>query len=76
MESVYDVQQLLKKFGSFIYTGDRIGDLELMHDEMKELFEQGLIQTKDFQLATLILKKEIRKIKQRKGTDGKNDFGN
>ncbi|NAP01271.1 DUF910 family protein [Halomonas sp. MG34] len=30
MKTIYDVQQLLKRYGSFVYTGDRLGDLELM----------------------------------------------
>ena len=30
MESLYDVQQLFKKFGIFIYVGARIYDIELM----------------------------------------------
>ncbi len=36
MKSVYDIQQLLKKFGTIIYVGDRLGDLELMEMEIKE----------------------------------------
>ncbi len=35
MLSIYDIQQLLKKFGTIIYTGDRIADLQLMQDELR-----------------------------------------
>ncbi len=62
MESVYDVQQLLKKFGCIIYTGNRLGDLALMQDEVNELFKQGLIEADVYQYAVLILKREIRKM--------------
>ena len=30
METVYDVQQLLRRFGAFIYTGNRHSDLTMM----------------------------------------------
>ena len=35
MNTLYDVQQLLKSFGIFIYVGDRTADLELMEAEVK-----------------------------------------
>ena len=37
MKTVYDVRQLLKRFSIFIYTGNRIADLDLMEDELKDL---------------------------------------
>ena len=30
MRTIYDVQQLLKRFGTIIYIGDRLADLELI----------------------------------------------
>ncbi|HEY4602640.1 MAG TPA: YqgQ family protein [Cerasibacillus sp.] len=64
MKTVYDVQQLLKRFGIFIYVGDRIADLELMEIELNELYEQRFISTNDYQIAVLILRKEKRRIKE------------
>lgn len=61
MKTVYDVQQLLKRFGIFIYTGNRSADLDFMEDEIRELYEHGLIEQSDFTAATLILKNEKRK---------------
>ncbi|GGE74007.1 YqgQ family protein [Priestia taiwanensis] len=59
MNSLFDVQQLLKKYGTIIYTGDRLADLDLMGDELKELYQARLLETKDYQTAVLILRKRI-----------------
>jgi uncharacterized protein YqgQ len=59
MNSLYDVQQLLKKFGTIIYTGDRLADLDLMGDELKELYQARVLEAKDYQTAVLILRKRI-----------------
>ncbi|WP_099158503.1 YqgQ family protein [Virgibacillus ndiopensis] len=58
MKTVYDVQQLLKKFGTFIYIGDRIAELELMEMEVKELYESHLIGPEEYSKAILLLRKE------------------
>ncbi|WP_088071102.1 YqgQ family protein [Gottfriedia luciferensis] len=64
MKSVYDIQQFLKNYGTIIYTGDRQADLMLMQDELKELFLANILDSKDLQVATLILKKEFDEIKK------------
>ena len=61
MVSIYDIQQLLKKFGTIIYTGDRIADLQLMQDELRELNQSQLIDAQDYQTALFLLKQEIQK---------------
>ncbi|PEB53355.1 cytoplasmic protein [Bacillus pseudomycoides] len=61
MISIYDIQQLLKKFGTIIYTGDRIADLQLMQDELRELNQSQLIDPKDYQTALFLIKQEIQK---------------
>ena len=60
MENMIDVRQLLKRYNSFIYTGDRKQDLHLMLDELKHLYHNQLILTKDYQSALLIIKRELR----------------
>lgn len=65
MNNMYDVQQLLKRFGIIIYTGNRVGDLELMKIEARELFENHLITAKDYAKIMVILQKEIRQSKKR-----------
>ncbi|KKI88617.1 hypothetical protein WQ54_30970 [Bacillus sp. SA1-12] len=63
MKTVYDVQQLLKKFGTIIYIGDRIADLELMEDELRQIYQSNLIDPKDFQMAILLLRQEVQRLK-------------
>ena len=61
-----DVYDLLKQFGTFIYTGDRIGDLELIEDEIKELYRSRMIEQAQFQSAILIIRHEVSKLTTRK----------
>jgi len=66
MKSVYDVHQLLKQFGTIVYVGDRLADLELMEEELKEIYRAQLIDVKEFQVALLILRQEIEKEKEKR----------
>ncbi|MFS0861553.1 YqgQ family protein [Fredinandcohnia sp. 179-A 10B2 NHS] len=59
METIYDIRQYLKKFGTIIYIGDRVADLELMEAEIKELYNSQLMDTKDYQMAIFLLRQEI-----------------
>jgi uncharacterized protein YqgQ len=54
--------QLLKRFGIFVYTKDRIADLEIMEEEIKELYSMQMIEAQDFQLAILLLRQEKGKL--------------
>ena len=62
MKSVYDVMQLLKRFGIYVYTKDRVADLEIMEEEIKELYAMQMIQPQDFQQAVLILRQEKSRV--------------
>ncbi|RTR35268.1 DUF910 family protein [Robertmurraya yapensis] len=66
MKSIYDIQQFLKSFGTIIYIGDRVATLELMEEELKDLYKAQLIETKEFQTAILILRHEIQMLKDKK----------
>lgn len=61
LQTIYDVRQLLKRFGTIIYVGDRLGDLQLMEAELKELYGTRLIDIKDYQMAMLLIRQEIQK---------------
>lgn len=65
MKTVYEIQQYLKKFGTIIYIGDRVADLELMESELKELYQSQLIDPKDYASAKLILRHEIQFLKEK-----------
>ncbi|MFV8826635.1 YqgQ family protein [Alkalihalobacterium sp. APHAB7] len=60
MRTFYDVQQLLKKYGTFIYTKNRHVDALMMEEEIREMYEFGMLDKQLFQEALLILKKEQR----------------
>ncbi|AZU63328.1 YqgQ family protein [Neobacillus mesonae] len=66
MKTVYEIQQYLKRFGTIIYIGDRVADLELMEAELKELYQSQLMETRDFQTALLILRHEIQMEKDKR----------
>ncbi|WP_047979916.1 YqgQ family protein [Ornithinibacillus contaminans] len=67
MKTVYDVQQVLKRFGTFIYTGNRLGDLELMQLEIQELYKIGVLDAEEFKLALLVLRQEMAKLNRGNG---------
>jgi uncharacterized protein YqgQ len=75
LKTIYDIQQLLKRFGTIIYIGDRVADLELMEEEVKQLFESQLIDAKEFEMAMLLLRREImiEKDKRKRVKDEKYD---
>nr|WP_206529785.1 YqgQ family protein [Brevibacillus sp. SYP-B805] len=56
------MRALLKRFGIVIYTGDRLGDLLLMEDEIRELRQMGLIDGDEFVQAMAALAAEKSKI--------------
>jgi uncharacterized protein YqgQ len=62
MKTMYDVQQLLKRFGTIIYTGNPIADLELIQDEVRELYDQKLIDVNEYKEATLIIRVQHNKL--------------
>lgn len=64
MKTVFDIQQLLKRFGTFIYTGNRIGDLELMEMEIDDLFKYQFVDGDIYKKAKLILRKEKTRLKE------------
>ncbi|MGT2948829.1 YqgQ family protein [Streptococcus devriesei] len=60
MKTLYDVQQLLKQFGIYVYLGKRLYDIEMMKIELERLYENGLISKNDYLQAELILRREHR----------------
>ena len=60
MKTLYDVQQLFKQFGIYIYVGKRMYDIELMAIELKKLFESRLIDKDTYINARNILIREHR----------------
>ncbi|WP_114570358.1 YqgQ family protein [Exiguobacterium flavidum] len=61
MKTMYDVQQLLKSYGTIVYLGDREADLSMMMLELDELEEAGVLEKKTYDSAKLILVHELNK---------------
>ncbi|WP_203333023.1 YqgQ family protein [Planococcus beigongshangi] len=61
MNSLYDVMQLLKRYGTIIYTADKEADLLLMEDEIRELYRMQFITAKEFSTALVILRSQQKK---------------
>ncbi|POH10684.1 hypothetical protein BGL39_01755 [Fructilactobacillus sanfranciscensis] len=72
MKTLYDVQQLLKKFGIYVYVGKRIWDIEVMALELDHLYEAKIISNKEFVSAKLVLTHEhkIEELKIKKLNNG------
>jgi uncharacterized protein YqgQ len=59
---MYDIQQLLKRFGTIIYTGNQIADLELIQEEVREFYNQKLIDVNEYKTAILIIRAAHNKL--------------
>ncbi|WP_010303246.1 YqgQ family protein [Kurthia senegalensis] len=61
IETIADVQQYLKRFGTFIYTKNRIGDLHLMEADMRALYEAGILDVREYQKSRhILISEEVR----------------
>ncbi|MDN4593763.1 YqgQ family protein [Polycladomyces subterraneus] len=56
IRTMSDVRALLKRFGAIIYTGDELGDLDLMEDELAELHHWGMIETSEYMAACMVIR--------------------
>ncbi|MFD1471105.1 YqgQ family protein [Companilactobacillus mishanensis] len=61
LRTMYDVQQLLKKYGTYVHLGKRIWDIELMSIELRNIYKNEMIDKPTFIKAQLVLKSEHRK---------------
>ncbi|MDW7799371.1 YqgQ family protein [Streptococcus canis] len=67
MKTLYDVQQLLKNFGIFVYLGKRLYDIEMMKIELQRLYDSALLDKNDYLKAELILRREHRLEMEKEG---------
>ncbi|WP_342505191.1 YqgQ family protein [Sporosarcina sp. FSL K6-2383] len=62
MKDFFGVLQLLKRFGIYIYTGNRSDDIAMVKSEVKDLYDNGLLMQEDYLQAMLILREEAVKL--------------
>ncbi|HLR08028.1 MAG TPA: YqgQ family protein [Bacillota bacterium] len=67
METIYDIQQLLKNYGTILYTGNRLADIHLMESDIQELYQYQFISKEDYMKAIVILKHEAARLDKKKG---------
>lgn len=60
MKTFYDVQQLLKRYGIFVYMGKRLYDIEMMKLELHQIYQAGILDRADYLEAETILRREHR----------------
>ncbi len=65
MKTLYDVQQLLKSFGIYVYLGKRLYDIEMMKIELERIYDNGLLSKSDYLQSELILRREHRLEKEK-----------
>lgn len=61
MRNLLDVIKLLKRFGIYVYTGNRKDDIDMMASEIKDLYDNGLLMKEDYLKAVLVLRYESNK---------------
>lgn len=59
LTSFWDVVRLLRRFGAYIYTGDRRADILLMQFELKDLYDDHLILKEDYIIALMLIRNEL-----------------
>lgn len=64
IENMQDIRQYLKRFGTFVYTKNRIGDLRMMEADIKELYEAGILDVREYQKARHILRAEEQRLEK------------
>lgn len=60
IQTLYDVQQVLKRFGIYVYVGKRIWDIELMAIELDRLYHEQVIDQPTFITCKAVLHREHR----------------
>lgn len=67
LQNMVDLRKLLRRFGLIVYTGDRLGDLELMEEELSELHRAGILEQETHMKAKLLIQREKRKLQRETG---------
>ncbi|MCF6094159.1 YqgQ family protein [Microaerobacter geothermalis] len=62
--SIFHLKELLREFRVLIYTGDPLGDLWLMEEELRELYQMKLISDIQYQQGIQVIRKETKKLEE------------
>ncbi|MFM1652228.1 YqgQ family protein [Brevibacillus sp. B_LB10_24] len=59
--SDFSLDEFLRRFSIFIYTGDPEGDCLLIEDEIRELKQLGLIDNEEYMQAMIAVRQRFKK---------------
>ncbi|GGA54874.1 hypothetical protein GCM10007416_30100 [Kroppenstedtia guangzhouensis] len=62
LRNMVDLRNLLRQYGLMVYTGDRMGDLDLMESELDDLHRAGLLEREIFLQAKMLIHSEKRRM--------------
>lgn len=62
MNDYFGVLQLLKRFGVYVYIGNKKDDIAMAESEVRDLYDNGLLLKEDYLKALLILRQEASKL--------------
>ncbi|WP_081834667.1 YqgQ family protein [Geomicrobium sp. JCM 19039] len=63
--TIYDIRQYLLNYNTVIYTRDPKEDLLLMEEELRTLYEFGLIEAKQYVQGRSILRGEVQRLEEK-----------
>lgn len=67
LQNMVDLRKFLRRFGLIVYTGDRLGDLELMEEELSELHRAGILEQEAHLKAKMLIQREKKKLREGSG---------
>lgn len=60
MKTLYDVKELLRRYGILVYMGNRLYDIEMLKIELGRIYQAGLLDQQDYIAAAMVLRREHR----------------
>jgi len=63
---VYEVIDILKQFGIYIYTGHRYSDYVLIQMELEELYKSGVIPQQTYLESMVVMNRHIAQLKNKR----------
>lgn len=66
-KNMVDVRKFLSRYGYFIYTGDPEGDLEMIKDELTEMFQAHILDKEDYTRMMEVIAREEKELRKDRG---------
>ncbi|MCH4058154.1 YqgQ family protein [Lapidilactobacillus gannanensis] len=73
LHNYYDIEQLLKRFGIYVYLGKRLWDIEMTSAELQKLHQANLISDHLYARAKIVLRHEHEAELKRMENNGEGD---